>query len=173
MGFDIVSLPRLRKPHTTPHNRSRRVFLPGFRTLCFLLYIQRYFLQLLLVELPHCFLNRADGEEQIFVSLLTVLRGDSGRFCSDELPVFQHPYIFSYCVGAHSSSLSDGFETGPALISISVLTEKQIGIHCQLSRRQTKQEHFVWHWKIVFDWITFRSLLILLSAPASFLPRSS
>lgn len=138
----------LTQAHTAGHaGRSCLAFVR-----CFLpLYIQRYFLQLLLVELLHRFLDRADGEEQISVSLLTVLRGDAGRFCSDELPVFQHPYIFSYCVSAHSSSLSDGFETGPALISISVLTEKQIRIYCQFSRRQTEQEHFIWYRKIVFD----------------------
>ena len=31
-GLVLFSLPRLRKPHTSPHGRSRRAFLPGFRT---------------------------------------------------------------------------------------------------------------------------------------------
>ena len=155
MSLGIVSLPRPRKPHTSPHSRSRRALLLNFRTRCFLpLHTQGYFLQLLLVELLHCFLDWVDGEEQISVSLLTELCGDAGWLCGDESSLFQHPYIFSYCVNAHSSSLSDGFETGPALISISVLTEKQIGIHCQFSRRQTEQEHFIGYWKIVFDWIS-------------------
>ena len=78
------------------------------------------------MELLHRFLDRVDGEEQISVSLLTVLH-DAGWLCGDESSLFQHPYIFSYCVSAHSSSLSDGFETGPALISTSVLAEKQVG----------------------------------------------
>ena len=32
MSLGIVSLPRPGKPHTSPHSRSRRAFLPGFRT---------------------------------------------------------------------------------------------------------------------------------------------
>ena len=129
MGLGIVSLPRPGKPHTSPHNWSRRALLPGFRTRCFFpLYIQRDFLQLLLVELLHCFLDRTDGEEKISVLLLTVLRGDTGWLCSDEPPVFQYPYIFSYCVGAHSGGLPNGFEAGPALISTPILAEKQIRI---------------------------------------------
>ena len=119
--FGYCSLPRPGKPHTSLHSRSHRAFL----SRCFLpLYIQGYFLQLLLVKLLHCFLDRADGEEQISVSLLTVLRDDTGWFCSDEPSIFQHPHIFSYCAGAHSSGLPNGFETRPALISISVLAEK-------------------------------------------------
>ena len=68
-----------------------------------------------------------DRKEQIFISLLTVLRDDAGWICGDESSLFQHPYILSYCVGAHSSGFPDGFETGPALISTSVLAEKQVG----------------------------------------------
>ena len=155
MSLGIVSLPRPGKPHTSPHSRSRRALLLNFRTRCFLpLYIRRYFLQLLLVELLHCFLDRTDSKEQISISLLTVLRGDTGWLCSDQPPVFQHPHILSHRIGAHSSSLPNGFETGPALISTSVLAEKQVGIHSQLSRRQTEQEHFIWYWKIVFDSIS-------------------
>lgn len=68
-----------------------------------------------------------DRKEQIFISLLTVLRGGTGWLCGDESPLFQHPHILSHCIGTHSSSLPNGFEAGPALISTSVLAEKQVG----------------------------------------------
>ena len=99
IGAGGVSLPWLRKPHTSPHSRSRRAFLLSSRTRSFFtLHIQGYFLQLLLVELLHRFLDRTDGEEQISVSLLTVLCGDAGWLCSDEASVFQHPHILAHRV---------------------------------------------------------------------------
>ena len=60
-------------------------------------------------------------KEQISISLLSALRDDAGWLCGDKSPVFQHPHILVRCVGAHSGSLPDGFETGPTLISTPVL----------------------------------------------------
>ena len=65
------------------------------------------FLQLLVIVLLECRLNRSDGESQIAVALMTILCCDHRRFCDEQPAFFERPDVFAYGVWTQPNRFSD------------------------------------------------------------------
>ena len=109
---------------------------------------------MLLVMILHRILYRADGIEQIVVTLFAFLRVHRGRLGCDQ-PLFgQTVHMFSNGVFAHADSFPDRFVARMALKCFPALAVHQIRIHCNLTGAQSQTKYFIRHGKIIPDCIT-------------------
>lgn len=102
----------------------------------------------------HRILYRANGIEQIAVTLFAFLRVHRGRLCSNQLLFNQAVYIFLDGVFAHTDSVANRFVAWMALKCFPVLAVHQIRIHCDLTGTETQAENFIRHGEIIPDRIT-------------------
>ena len=86
------------------------------------------FLQLLVIVLLECRLNRSDGESQIAVALMTILCCDHRRFCDEQPAFFERPDVFAYGVWTQPNRFSDLSVARPALERLAILAKQQVGI---------------------------------------------
>ena len=85
--------------------------------------------QILLHLVIHRLLDRPDGIKEHPIFCFTVTSSDGCFLRINQSFSLQRMYVFSYCVGAHSCALPNSLIAGPALVSVPVLTEHEIGIH--------------------------------------------
>ena len=79
-------------------------------------------------------LEWSDGVEQTAVVLETGPGEYDGVRCADKTFVSERADMFAHRVDAHPRRHADGLVAGPALMSASVRTAEQVGVHRKLSR---------------------------------------
>jgi len=94
--------------------------------------------------------DRTDGVEQIPVQRFSVFALHDGRLRVDEAFLLQLPHVLCHRVFTHADRMADGFVTGVALVSLTILAPEQIDVERYLPVIQTDAEYLVGHHKIVF-----------------------
>ena len=80
-------------------------------------------------------LEWSDGVKQAAIVLEAGLGKDDGVLCADEPFISEGADVFAHRVDAHPRCRADGFVAGPELVSTSVCTAEEVGVHCELTRR--------------------------------------
>ena len=90
------------------------------------------------------------GVEQIPIQRFSVFALHDGRLREDETFLLQLPHVLCHRIFTHADRMADGFVTGVALVSLTILAPGQIDVERYLPVIQTDAEYLVGHHKIVF-----------------------
>ena len=88
-------------------------------------------------------MNRSDGEEQIAVARFSILCRNYRRLRDEQLVFFERPDVFADRVRTQLNRFTDFSVAWPALESLPIFAEQQVGIDCDFCYAQTQRENLL------------------------------